>query len=58
MLRYRIVSKKIVAEGMGHEEASNCLMMIRSLYPEITYDIEEYNWSVDGNRLGRDPDLH
>ena len=58
MIKYRIVSKEPVVENMDHEEASNCLMTLRELYPENTYAIEEYNWSVESKRLGRDPDLH
>ena len=58
MIKYRVVAKEIVVEGMDVEEASNCLMTLRELYPENTYDIEEYNWSIESKRLGRDPDLH
>ena len=47
-----------MVENMDHEEASNCLMTLRELYPENTYAIEEYNWSAESKRLGRDPDLH
>jgi len=58
LIKYRVVAKEIVVEGMDVEEASNCLMTLRELYPENTYDIEEYNWSIESKRLGRDPDLH
>jgi len=43
---------------MDQEEALMCIAMLRQNNPETSYDIEEYNWAPDGNRLGRDPDLH
>ena len=58
MIKYRVVSKETVVEGMDKEDALNCLMALNELYPNITYGIEEYNWSHEGQRLGRDPDLH
>ena len=64
MLKYRVVLKGTASENgvefdlMDQEEAFQCMMSFRDLYPENTYDIKEYNWSHDGHRLGRDPDLH
>jgi hypothetical protein len=34
------------------------LMTLRDSDPKKLFDVEQYNWSTDGNRLGRDPDLH
>jgi len=58
MLKYRVVSVEPVVDNMDQEEALMCITMLRQNNPEITYDIEEYNWSIEGHRLGRDPDLH
>ena len=58
MIKYRIVSLQPVVDNMDQEEALMCIAMLRQNNPETTYDIEEYNWAPDGNRLGRDPDLH
>ena len=58
MIKYRIVSLQPVVDNMDQEEALMCIAMLRQNNPDILYDIEEYNWAPDGNRLGRDPDLH
>jgi len=58
MIKYRIFSKETLVDNMDQEEALTCITIFRQNNPETTYDIEEYNWAPDGNRLGRDPDLH
>ena len=58
MIRYRIFSKEVVVDNMTKEDALTCISMLRENNPDIMYDVEEYNWSHEENRLGRDPDLH
>ena len=58
MLKYRVIKKEILTEGLEQEEALTCVEMLRQNNPDILYDIEEYNWSHVEKRLGRDPDLH
>jgi hypothetical protein len=58
MIKYRIFSKETIVDKMDQEEAATCIEILRQNNPDIIYDIEEYNWSHDGHRLGRDPDLH
>ena len=58
MIKYRIFSKETLVDNMDQEETLTCIAMLRQNNPETSYDIEEYNWAPDGNRLGRDPDLH
>ena len=58
MIKYRIFSKETLIDNMDQEEALTCIAIFRQNNPETSYDIEEYNWAPDGNRLGRDPDLH
>jgi len=43
---------------MSEYEAAEMLMTLRDSDPKKLFDVEQYNWSTDGNRLGRDPDLH
>ena len=59
MIKYRIVSKKIIADTMDLEEALTSIDTLRSSNPGVDYDIEDYVWKSPSNiRLGRDPDLH
>jgi len=58
MIKYRVITKETIIDGMDQDEASDCLMALQYEHPETTYDIEEYNWSNVDKRLGRDPDLH
>tara|TARA_R110002096_G_scaffold64331_3_gene156889 strand:- start:1204 stop:1380 length:177 start_codon:yes stop_codon:yes gene_type:complete len=58
MLKYRVIKKEILTEGLEQEEALTCVEMLRQNNPDILYNIEEYNWSHVEKRLGRDPDLH
>jgi hypothetical protein len=58
MIKFRIFSKEVVVDNMDEEEAFTCVEMLRQNNPETQYDIEKYNWSHEGHRLGRDPDLH
>ena len=58
MLKYRVIKKEILTEGLEQEEALTCVEMLRQNNPDIPYNIEEYNWSHVEKRLGRDPDLH
>ena len=58
MLKYRVIKKEILTEGLEQEEALTCVEMLRQNNPDILYNIEEYNWSHVEKRMGRDPDLH
>jgi|TARA_R110000851_G_scaffold175685_4_gene322130 hypothetical protein len=58
MLKYRVIKKEILTEGLEQEEALACVEMLRQNNPDTLYNIEEYNWSHVEKRLGRDPDLH
>ena len=58
MIRYRIIQKDIVCEGMTEDEAREALMQIKDSRPAEIFDVEEYNWIPQLGRLGRDPDLH
>ena len=58
MLKYRVIKKEILTEGLEQEEALACVEMLRQNNPDILYTIEEYNWSHVEKRMGRDPDLH
>ena len=58
MLKYRVIKKEILTEGLEQEEALTCIEMLRQNNPDTLYNIEEYNWSHVEKRLGRDPDLH
>jgi len=58
MIRYRIIQKDIVCEGMTEEEAREALMQLQDSRPSEIFDVEEYNWTPELGRLGRDPDLH
>tara|TARA_B100001175_G_scaffold251380_1_gene218744 strand:- start:290 stop:466 length:177 start_codon:yes stop_codon:yes gene_type:complete len=58
MLRYRVIEKQIVTDGMTANEAAETLMALQDSDPEKLFDIEEYNFVPEGKRLGRDPDLH
>ena len=66
-IRYRVITikdtdlfieKEIVAENLDEEGAQTVVAMLQDQHPKQTYDIEEYSWAPEGNRLGRDPDLH
>tara|TARA_Y100000748_G_C15394168_1_gene448738 strand:- start:425 stop:601 length:177 start_codon:yes stop_codon:yes gene_type:complete len=58
MIRYRVIEKQIVTDGMTANEAAEALMALQDSDPEKSFDIEEYNFAPEGKRLGRDPDLH
>ena len=58
MLKYRVIKKEILTEGLEQEEALACVEMLRQNNPDTLYNIEEYNWSHVEKRMGRDPDLH
>ena len=58
MIKFRIFSKEVIVDNMDEEEALTCIEMLRQNNPDILYDVEKYNWSHVGKRMGRDPDLH
>ena len=59
MIRYRIIQKDIVCDGMMHNDAMEALLQIQDANPKSKYDIEEYDYTpAEGKGLGRDPALH
>ena len=58
MIKYRIIKKDIICDGMTKEEAAEALMQIKDSRPSEIFDSEKYNWTPELGRLGRDPDLH
>jgi hypothetical protein len=59
MVRYKIVKKKVVVDGLTLDDASETLMAMQDSEPEQTFSIEKYNWvALENTGLGRDPDLH
>ena len=62
MLKYRIIHKEIVCDGLDTNDAHNVLLQMQSQESKIL-EIEEYKVTRDDmNRqvkgLGRDPDLY
>ena len=56
MIRYRIIQKDIVCDGMMHNDAMEALLQIQDANPKSKYDIEEYDYTpAEGKGLGRDP---
>ena len=59
MIKYRVINKEIIANDMDLDEALMAIEVLRANNPDVTYDIEDYNWTpAEHRRLGRDPDLH
>jgi hypothetical protein len=59
MIKYRVIKKEMIVDGMDKEDALNCMMTFHDLNPKNIYDIEEYNYVInEDKRMGRDPDLH
>ena len=58
MIKYRIIEKQIVGDCLTQNDAADMLMALRYSDPKKLFDVEQYNLSADGKRLGRDPDLH
>ena len=58
MIKYRIIKKDVICDGMEEGEAIEVLMQIKDSRPSEIFDVEKYNWAPDNNRIGRDPDLH
>ena len=62
MLKYRIIHKEVVCDGLDNNDAHNVLLQMQSQESKIL-EIEEYKVTRDDmNRqvkgLGRDPDLY
>lgn len=59
MIKYRVIERQTIWDGMDKTEATEMLIALRSTKPNQRFDMEEYNWiAPEGKRLGRDPDLH
>ena len=58
MIKYLIIKKDILCDGMTKEEATEALMQIKDSRPFEIFDVEEYSYTPELGRLGRDPDLH
>ena len=58
MIKYRIISKEILADGLSEEDALTAFDMYKEQGKQ-NIEIESYNIPRLGHvRLGRDPDLH
>ena len=66
MIKYRIISKKILSDGLSAEDATIALEMYKHINGEKDVDIEKYDDFEPGQhrgiqkkvRYGRNPDLH
>ena len=59
MIKYRVIKKEMIVDGMDKEDALNCMMTFHDINKKNIYDIEEYNYVInEDKRMGRDPDLH
>lgn len=56
MEKYKIVSTMV--EHLDKEEAEQVLHQLQLQNPDQKLEVLRYNWSTEGKRLGRDPDLH
>ena len=58
MIKYRIISKEILADGLSEEDALIAFDMYKEQGKQ-NIEIEAYNIPrLECVRLGRDPDLH
>ena len=58
-IRYRVIHKSVVSDGMMEKAALELLEQVQYTYPENKYIIEEYQYTPpEGKLFGRDPDLH
>jgi len=60
MIKYRIVKKDVVTDGLTENDAQELIMMQQNADPNGKYEVEQYEW-IDPKyykRLGRDPALH
>ena len=62
MLKYRIIHKEIVCDGLDKNDAHNVLLQMQSQESKIL-ELEEYKVIIDYmyrqvKGLGRDPDLY
>jgi|TARA_B100000959_G_C14758597_1_gene532295 hypothetical protein len=59
MIKYRIISKKILSDGLSAEDATTALEMYKHINGEKDVDIEKYDDLTQKKvRYGRNPDLH
>ena len=59
MIKYRIISKKILSDGLSAEDATTALEMYKHINGEKDVDIEKYDdLSQKKVIYGRNPDLH
>ena len=56
MIKYKIVST--VVEHLEKDEADEVLQQMKLQNPDKQLEVQQYNWSAEEKRLGRDPDLH
>ena len=47
-----------MVEQLNKEEADETLHQLRMQNPDKKLEVQQYNWSAEEKRLGRDPDLH
>ena len=60
MIKYRIVKKDVVTDGLTENDAHDLIMMQQNADPNGEYELEQYEWNDPKyyKRLGRDPALH
>jgi len=56
MEKYKIVST--VVDHLDKDEAEQVIHQLKLQNPDQKLEVLRYNWSTEGKRLGRDPDLH
>ena len=56
MIKYKIIDT--LAEHLDKQDAEETLHHMQLLNLDRKLEIQEYNWSAEQKRLGRDPDLH
>ena len=56
MEKYKIVST--IVEHLDEEVVEETLRLLQDQNPDKKLEVLKYNWSTEGKRLGRDPDLH
>ena len=54
MIKYRLVCKQILEEGLSYDDATIAMQILKGQGKEV--EVEKY--TIDINRLGRDSDLY
>ena len=54
MIRYRIISKQVLEEGLSYDDATVAM----EIFKETGQLVEMEKYTVQTKLMGRDPDLH